>query len=136
MAQIHHPNVPRFAMKTPYSRLLIVAALVAGSAYAAEKKASNVTVAFHESDKFTDARSSWGGSTDQYYLDTLAEHVQKTAGKRLAEGQKLEVTINDIDLAGDFRPGRASLQDVRIIKDIYLPRVKLTFKLVDAAGKV
>lgn len=137
MAQTRHIIVPNNAMKTSYPRLLFVVALAAaGSVYAADPKASNVTISFHESDKFTDARSSFGSSTDQHYLDILSEHVRKVAGKRLAEGQKLEVTINDVDLAGDFRPDRVGLQDVRIIKEIYLPRVKLAFKLLDAEGKV
>jgi hypothetical protein len=125
-------------MKTSYPRLLLVAALAAGSVYAADAdpKASNVTVAYHESDKFTDASSSFGRDPDKGYLEMLTQHVQKTAGRRLAAGQKLEVTITDLDLAGDFIPGRASTQDIRIIKEIYIPRVKLTFKLLDAEGKV
>ncbi len=124
-------------MKTS-TTLLLVAALAAGSVYAAtaDPKTSNVTVSFHEADKFTDARSAFGSNTDQYYLDTLSDHLKKMAAKQLAAGQKLEVTINDIDLAGDFLPGNPNTQDIRIIKDIYVPRVKLTFKLLDAEGKV
>lgn len=125
-------------MKTPYPHLLLAAVLITGSAFAgdSDSKASNVTVTFQESDKFTDARSSFGSETDEGYLKMLSEHVQKTATKRLAAGQKLEVTFTDIDLAGDFIPGNVRTQDVRIIKEIYIPRMKLTFKLIDADGKV
>lgn len=124
-------------MKTS-TTLLLVAALAAGSVYAADAapKTSNVTVTFHESDKFTDARSSFGSSTDEYYLTMLSDHLKKVAGKQLAAGQKLEITISDVDLAGDFLPGNPNTQDIRIIKEIYVPRVKLTFKLLDAEGKV
>lgn len=139
MAQTSYPLVTNNAMKTTYPRLILAAVIATVSAYAADdaaKKESNVTVSFHEPEKFTDARSSFQSTTDQHYLDTLSEHLQKTAGKLLAAGQKLEITVQDIDLAGDFIPGNASTQDVRVIKEIYIPRVKLTFKLLDADGKV
>ena len=121
-------------MKTS-TTLMFVAALAAGSVNAADTMAATVTVGFHESDKFTDARSSFGSRTDKYYLDQLSEHLQKVATRQLAPGQKLEIVISDIDLAGDFIPGNASTQDVRIIKEIYIPRVKLFFKLLDADGR-
>lgn len=117
--------------------LLLAAALLAGPALtAADTPSSPVTVSFHESDKFTDARSHWGGDTDQGYLDILSSHLQKTASRFLAAGQKLEVTFTDIDLAGDFIPGNVKNQDIRVIKDIYIPRQKLTFRLLGADGQV
>lgn len=116
--------------------LLMAAALVACSALMAEDaKKESVSVSFHESDKFTDARSSFGGETDKHYLDTLAGHLKKSAEKRLAPGQKLEVTFTDIDLAGDFVPN-AGAHDVRVIRDIWIPRQKLTFRLLDETGQV
>ncbi len=121
-------------MKTTF---LLVAAMAAGSVLAAtDAKQSAVAVTFKDSDKFTDARSSFGSSTDQYYLDTLSDHLKKVAAKHLATGQKLEITITDVDLAGDFIPGNPNTQDVRIIKDIFFPRLALSFKLTGADGKV
>lgn len=121
--------------------LLLAAALIAGGCQSSQTsstpvKQDNVAVSFQDADKFTDARESFGASSSQYYLDQLSEHLKKVAGKQLTTGQKLDVTINDIDLAGDFIPGNASTQDIRVIKEIYIPRVKLTFKLLDAEGKV
>lgn len=125
-------------MKTKFSpSLLLAAALAAGSVLtAAESKSDEVTVSFHEPKKFTDVRSHFGGDTDQYYLDTLATHLKRTVSKRLAPGMKLEVTFTDIDLAGDFVPGDVRSQDIRVIKEIYIPRQKLVFKLIDADGQV
>ena len=123
-------------MKT-CSSLLFLAAMAAGSVLtAAAATSSAVTVKFNESDKFTDAASHFGGGTDKYYLEMLSEHLQKAAGGKLAPGQRLEVTFTDIDLAGDFIPGNPSTQDIRIIKDIYIPRMVLSFRLLDADGKV
>lgn len=126
--------------KHPY--LLLAAILAGGSLFGADKKSKekpqidNVTVAFQEPDKFTDARSDFGSMTDERLLDVLSDHLKKTATKKLAAGQKLEVTIKDVDLAGDFIPGRPSINEVRIIKEIYIPRISLSFKLTDASGAV
>ena len=138
MAQTRRHPVTIATMKTKFSpSLLLAAALAAGSLLtAAESKSGDVSVAFHEPKKFTDARSHFGGETDQHYLDTLASHLKRIAPKHLAPGMKLEVTFTDIDLAGDFVPGDARSQDVRIIKEIYIPRQKLVFKLIDANGEV
>lgn len=97
---------------------------------------TNVTVNFQEPDKFTDARSSFGSGTDQAYLDTLSDHIKRKAAARIGPDQKLDVTVTDVDLAGDYLPARAALNDVRIIKDIYRPRITLTFKLTGADGSV
>ncbi len=126
-------------MKT--TLLLLAAALLAAGCQTtnstpAPATVGNVTVAFTDADKFTDVREDFGGFTSQYYLDQLMGHVQKEAATQLADGQKLSVTFTDIDLAGDFLPSRPGLNNVRIIKEIYTPRMSLTFQLTGADGKV
>ena len=125
-------------MKKLIPSIMIFAALAAGgSVFAKDKpeKPSNVTVTFKDSDKFSDAASSFGFGTDEGYLSTLADHVKEVAGKLLPAGQKLEVTFTDIDLAGEFLPTR-NMDQIRVIKDIFIPRMTLTFKVTDASGKV
>ena len=121
--------------------LFLTAALIAGGCQSAQtssapSKSDNVAVNFLESDKFTDVRESFGDSPSQHYLDLLSKHLQHTAAVLLPPGQKLTVTFTDIDLAGDFLPMNSSLQDVRVIKDIYMPHMSLSFKITDADGKV
>lgn len=124
-------------MKNTYRFTLLAAAFAAGSLlHAADATQAAVTVNFHESEKFTDASSRFGGETDKDYLETLAKCVQKEAAKRLAPGQRLEVTFTDIDLAGEFIPTDPRKMDIRIVKDIYMPRQTLSFRLLDADGKV
>lgn len=125
-------------MKT-YSSLLFAAVLFAGGCQSTPNNATpadtgNVTVNFQDSDRFTDARDTANGPTSQSYLDELSKYLKEITAKRLATGQKLTVTFTDIDLAGDIRPG--SLNDVRIMKDIYIPRMALHFQLVDASGAI
>jgi hypothetical protein len=97
--------------------------------------AQDITVEFQNPDNFRDARDSLGGFTDQNALEALRTCLQENAPARLAAGQKLRVTFTDIDLAGDFLPG-SSVDRVRIIRSIYIPRMELSFALTDAAGQV
>lgn len=120
----------------PYSIIFTVFATASVFAKDKVETPSNVTISYKDSDKFTDARSSFGFSTDQYYLDTLSDHLKKVAGKKLAAGQKLEVTVTDVDLAGEFLPIHGGMDQVRIVKDIFTPKIVLTFKVIDATGKV
>jgi len=97
--------------------------------------AADITVEFQNPDDFRDVRDSLGGSTDQNALASLRTWLQENAPASLAAGQKLHVTFTDIDLAGDFLPG-SSVDRVRIIRGIYIPRMELTFAVMDAAGQV
>lgn len=101
--------------------------------------ASRVEVTFVEPEKFTDAAdasrgSDWGRDSN---LEVLKEHLERRASRMLLEGQRLVVKITDVDLAGEVEPWRGPrLQDVRIVKEIYPPRIDLTFQLFDASGAV
>ncbi len=127
-------------MKTKYVFLAVVLA-TAVSVFAAAPAASNVRVEviFDQPDKFTDVKDSSMGS-DRGQDSTLAlikEFVEAEAPRRLAEGQTLTMTFTNIDLAGDFEPERGpNFNDVRIVKDIYPPRMNFSYKLVDAGGAV
>ncbi len=117
--------------------LLASLALLAGCASPAAKPAkvpTNVTVQFQDPDKFTDVRENNSTITSTYYLDTLRDYLIQTASPMLGEGQKLSITVTDIDLAGENLFNQPNM--IRIMKDIYTPKVKLTFQLVGADGKV
>lgn len=140
MAQIGYLIVVNPAMRTT-PILLLAAALIAGGCQSAQTsstptKSDNVAVNFHEADKFTDVRESFGASSSQHYLDLLSQHLQRKASALLPPGQKLTVTFTDIDLAGDFLPMKASMQDIRVIKDIYIPHMALSFQITNDDGKV
>jgi hypothetical protein len=113
---------------------------LAPTVFAANPKPEPRTeVIFFEPEKFTDVRDSTLGSergrTDT--LEVLKTYLQDRAQIYVPEGAKLSVTITDVDLAGDFEPWRrTSAQDVRIVRDIYPPRINLSFKLTDANGEV
>lgn len=106
---------------------------------AAEVESERVSVVFVEPENFRDFRDSQF-QTEQivsHLSDEFAAHVTKLAKQYLTAEQRLEVRFTDIDLAGDFEPWQgAGLHDVRIVRDIYSPRMELEFRLLDAAGAV
>lgn len=129
-------------MKTTRILLLSVLVLTAGGVARAldpVKGPSTVDVVFFEPEKFTDVRDGYMGSDQgrDATLVELKEYLVKRAVRGLAPGQKLSITITDVDLAGDFEPWRGSQwSDVRVVKDLYPPRITLAFRLTDADGTV
>lgn len=100
---------------------------------------SRVEVVFVAPEKFTDARDSYTGSDSgrDAILDQLRDYFAEEAKRFVPEGYKLFVSVTDVDLAGDFEPWRGPRwDDVRIVKDIYPPRINLSFRLTTAAGQV
>ena len=66
----------------------------------------------------------------------IARHLAKRAAGALGPGERLDVAITDIELAGDFEPGAGRSDGVRIVRDIYPPRIDLSYTLYDASGDV
>ena len=71
------------------------------------------------------------------WVEQLATYLRREAEQQLAPGQKLDVTFLDVDRAGDYEPWLGPrYDDVRMMRDIYPPRITLDFRLTDAAGAV
>lgn len=116
-------------------------AATAGQPPVSEAAASQPRVSVHyvDPDKFSEARqfSQQDSYNDVNYLKLLKSHLIKRATRMLPPGDRLEVTITDIKLAGAYEPWRGpNFRYVRFMKDVYPPRIDLTFKLVDSNGKV
>jgi hypothetical protein len=101
---------------------------------AAAKTESPVSVQFQDPDSFTDVRENNSTTTSTDYLDTLRDYLQQTAAKFLSDGQRLEITVTDIDLAGENLNNQPN--QIRVMKDLYAPKIKLKFQLLDGNGKV
>lgn len=68
-------------------------------------------------------------------IQALATWLTKRAEAVLPSGQHLEIVLDDVDLAGEYIPGgRVDMQNVRVVKDIYAPRIELSWRLDDASG--
>jgi hypothetical protein len=118
--------------------LLGLAAPLALSAAEVTKAPARTQVVFEKPETFTDVKDGDFG-TDKGrdgILDEIKTFIVDRAERALPAGQKLVVTFTDIDLAGDYEPWRGpQFSDVRIVKSIYPPRFKFSYKVTDAAGK-
>ena len=115
---------------------LVFAVALSVPAFAAEPETVRVTWASPAT--FTDFgdRRNPDERTVEAYADNLGDHLIGRARRALAPGDRLQVTIQDVDMAGAFEPVlRSSWNDVRIMKEIYPPRIDLAFTLLRADGK-
>jgi hypothetical protein len=66
-------------------------------------------------------------------FEELTKALDKASAKALKGKEKLELVVTDVDLAGDLRPtfGQASTSDIRIVKDIYPPRINFSYRVLD-----
>jgi hypothetical protein len=107
------------------------------AAKSAEGKPSPVRVEFSDPEKFTDFRDSvFGTDKGREALVTQFREALDELGRRFVpENRKLEIRFTDIDLAGEYEPWRGpNFDDVRIVKDLYSPRLQFEFRVLDAAS--
>ena len=127
-------------MKHIKASLFAAAVLAALPSFAADSTAAGqVEVTFQNPEKFRDIKDSSMDTEKgrEANLALVREYIEERASRLLEPGQKLSVTITDIDLAGEYEPWRGpSAQDVRIVKSIYPPRFEMSFRVTDESGAV
>ena len=125
---------------SPLLRLLCLACLaLAGAVAQAATTPDNVSVHYQDPQHFTEAQRNLGVHlvNPDAYLAPLKAHIVQRASRILAPGQRLEIEVTDVVRAGAYEPWRGpDFNDVRIVRDIYPPRIDLNFTLYDADGRV
>jgi hypothetical protein len=130
------------SMKFHAPALVLLAAglLAAGpglSAKSADEKPSRVRVEFSDPDKFTDFRDSIFGTDKgrEALVEQFRDCLNDLGRRYVPESRLLEIRFTDIDLAGEYEPWRGpNFDDVRIVKDLYSPRLRFEFRVLDAAS--
>ena len=100
---------------------------------------SPVSVAWEDPAQFSEVRHSGNryAAAQGNWLNNLATYMRREAEETLPAGHRLELTIVDIQRAGRYEPWLGpQMQDTRIIRDMYPPRMTLRFREVDADGTV
>jgi len=138
-------------MKRSLAIALLAGALVAGGANAAPRTVTDadapralqgdgpVSAKWEDPAKFTEIRQSTNRFEAERgdWVQQLARYLQTTAAKPLQPGQTLDVTLVDIKRAGDYEPWHGPRgRDIRIMRDIYPPRISLQYTLKDASGRI
>jgi hypothetical protein len=122
-------------MKT--SKLLTTMGFVVGCLSAT--LAGAVDVDFAETERFTDFSDSAHvrSSAQEAYVKELTAFLEDRLGDELPPSYHVQVVITDVDMAGEFEPWRrGGFEDVRIVKDLYPPRIDLSFRVLDASGNL
>lgn len=92
-------------------------------------------VTWTEPDSYVDIRHGTESkkSYQKHVFTNLEKHIAEIAEK-LPEGQTLKMDFKDVDLAGDVRFG--TMDRIRVVKDMYSPRLEFSYKVVDKDGNV
>lgn len=71
------------------------------------------------------------------WIRPLAEYLRGQAERLLPPGHRLDVELLDVNRAGEYEPGRhTGATDLRVVRDVYPPRIRLRFRQVDGSGAV
>lgn len=111
----------------------VVATIITASAFAGEAK-----VTWQSPEKFTDIRAG-NESRDGFQARVMKDFDQFFAdlAKKLPDNYQWDITVTDLDLAGDVRGlRRRPGQDIRIIKEIDWPRMSFSYTLKNPANQV
>ena len=120
---------------SPFRSILLASvALLATAAQAADPPRIEVT--FGDLAKFTDFRVSTMANVKERegLAHELRRHLEREAPGRIPADTRLAISITDVDMAGDFRLGGVGPNEVRVVRDMYPPRISLDFKLLRSDG--
>ncbi|MFT4939111.1 MAG: hypothetical protein ACI88A_002144 [Paraglaciecola sp.] len=120
--------------------VIVSGMMIVGSSHLAAK--AEVEITWQNPEEFRDVKPS-NDSRIRFREKTfkeLDEYLLELA-ERLPDGQKLLITVDDLDLAGQVWPASfvglgTGGSDVRLIKSIDIPRMSFQYKLLDESGKV
>lgn len=138
-------------LRTALAIALSATLLLAGGAYAKSRTVTDpdapralpeqgpISVSWQNPEQFTEIRQSRNrfDARRGNWVEQLAQYVRTRAQRQLPAGERLQVDITDIKRAGDYEPWHGpQFDDTRFVRDIYPPKISLSFKRLDANGQV
>lgn len=102
-------------------------------------QAATVEIEWREPEKYRDIQA--GNESPKNFQErvtaTLTSYFEDAAEDHLAADQSLNLTITDVDLAGDVEYFFLDFpQGIRVMREVYFPSISFTYELKDAAGTV
>jgi hypothetical protein len=97
--------------------------------------AGESVVKWHDFNDYRDVRASnqTKSSYHKHIANSIEKHVAKLA-EQLPTAYKLNLEITELDLAGDVHFGGTN--EIRVVKPIYFPQLKLNYSLNNEKGEV
>jgi len=100
-----------------------------------KSNAADTEVTWTNADKYRDIRS--GFDNRKRFKERTFKSFEKhfaTLAEKLPEGLLLKIDVTDVDLAGDVRFD--TNRQIRVVKDIYFPRLKFSYELFNVDKSV
>lgn len=119
-------------------KILLGLFVVASFQLCAQSNESPIKVEWLQPEKYSDIRpaNEPKGSYRRHVLASFDKFWQKMSA-RLPQGYNVKLTMKDVDLAGDVNPlYRLDNREIRVIKEIYFPRITLDYQVLDANNQV
>ncbi|XQW85498.1 DUF3016 domain-containing protein [Thalassotalea piscium] len=113
-------------MKTLLSTIILTAISIG---FLPQVNAAEAEVVWQNSDKYRDVNAG-NGNRIRFKENTFAQLEKhfSTLAEKLPEGYMLKIQVDDLDLAGDVHIG--GINQIRIVKDIFYPRIKFSYQLL------
>ena len=109
---------------------LVLAGMLLGAGPVCAEGQAEVKVRFAAPERFTDAANSFAsGQPLRVTLAELSRILVDLGTARLRPGERLDITVLDIDRAGFDRPGFGSPTGLRVVTDATPPRIRLAYAL-------
>jgi hypothetical protein len=105
----------------------VLAVLMAG--LSAGALAGSAQVSFVNPGKFSDIGPYGDEREAAQNRSEIARHIEQLAARKLPADQLLEVEVLDVDLAGRFEPWHFWARDVRVMRTVTWPSIKLRYVL-------
>lgn len=110
--------------------------------YVSDNKLERVSVEWIDPKSFTDVRAA-DYSSERFrkrVFSQLEQHLDKLA-QDLPAGQHLALSVTNVDLAGTIEPAsfvglRNTFRDIRVMRNIDIPRLSFHYELLDTDGAV
>lgn len=120
---------------------LIISAVTLGLSHQALAQAE-VEIEWDKPEKYRDVKPS--NESRKRFREVTFEHINEYMHKlavALPDNKKLLMKVSDLDLAGEVWPASfvgfgSSGSDVRVIKNIDIPRMNFSYQLLDESGEV
>ena len=91
--------------------------------------AGTARVTFVSPEKFTDIGRYGDQREAAENRSEVAQHIEQLAARKLPPGQIIEVDVLDVSLAGRLEPWHFRLWDVRFMRSVTWPSMKLRYRL-------
>lgn len=115
----------RHAIRLSLPLIVLSIALPAGA-----QTAPAVEVSFEKPEAYVDAypRARSGSNAElKQTLDRIQRIFAEQGARFLKPGDRLKVTVLDLDLAGEIEPGRTGILELRVLRSITWPRMTVRY---------